>query len=53
MFRDHELDSLAGRYDDLVARMQTTESRAAADGLFTADAEEMGAVLTRVTSQRA
>lgn len=53
MARDHELDSLAGRYDDLVARMQTSESKAAADALFTAGAEEVGAALTQVTGQRA
>ena len=53
MARDHELDSLAGRYDDLVAHMQTVESRAAADALFTADAKEVGAAFTQVTGQRA
>jgi prevent-host-death family protein len=36
------LDFLTRRYDELVARMQTTESAAGVDALFAATSEELG-----------
>jgi prevent-host-death family protein len=40
---DYRLESLGGRYNALVATMQTEESKSAVDSLFSASAEEIGA----------
>jgi antitoxin Phd len=50
--REHELESLGKRYDDLVARMQTSEAKAAVDSLFTARPEEIGAAAVRMARTR-
>lgn len=52
MARDHELDFLGKRYDDLVACMQSAESKAAVDALFTADAQQVGAASTHVAAPK-
>lgn len=41
---DYQLESLGGRYDALIATMQTEESKSAIDSLFSASPEEIGAV---------
>jgi len=40
---DYQLESLGGRYDALIAKMQTEESKSAIDSLFSASPEEIGA----------
>jgi hypothetical protein len=40
---DYQLEHLGGRYDALIARMQTDESKSAIDSLFSASPEEIGA----------
>lgn len=45
--KEHEFDSLGGRYDDLIASMQTPEAMAAADSIFTARPEDIGAAAGR------
>lgn len=51
--RDHELDFLGKRYDDLVARMQSAESKTAVNALFTVSAQEVGAASTQVAAPKA
>jgi antitoxin Phd len=49
--KERELEALGDRYDDLVARMQTPDAKAATDSLFTASGEEIGADAATASEQ--